>query len=221
MKPDADNSPIPDALLLIAPGCPHCPRVLDALVGLVKQGTLGVVEVINIGVHPERATELGARSAPWTRIGPFVLEGARSADELARWAERARTREGMGAYFRELLQAGQMPRARDLVREEPGRLRALLGVVTDPEAPMQVRLGAGALFEDWAGTDALRTLVPELIELTQAADHRIRADACHYLGLTASPRAIGPLRARLEDDHPEVREIAADSLAALSSTTDG
>ncbi len=51
------NSP-PDALLLIAPGCGHCPAVLEGLTLLLKSGKLGRLEVVNILAHPEsRSTD--------------------------------------------------------------------------------------------------------------------------------------------------------------------
>ena len=53
------NKAIPDALLLLAPGCPHCPAVLEGLGALVKDGALGTLEVVNIAVHPERAAATG------------------------------------------------------------------------------------------------------------------------------------------------------------------
>ena len=51
----------PDALLLIATGCPHCPTVLAGVGDLVKQGKIGRLEVVNIVTHPEVAQALGVR----------------------------------------------------------------------------------------------------------------------------------------------------------------
>ena len=64
-----------DALLLIATGCNHCPAVLEGLSRLLKQGRIGRLDVVNLAVHPETGQALGVRSVPWTRIGPFELEG--------------------------------------------------------------------------------------------------------------------------------------------------
>ena len=70
-----NQNAIPDALLLLAPGCPHCPAVLEGLSGLLKEGVIGRLEAVNAAIHPERAAELGVRTVPWARIGPFELEG--------------------------------------------------------------------------------------------------------------------------------------------------
>ena len=86
----AEQSPAPpDALLLMAPGCAHCPVVLEGLGRLLKEGRLGRLEVVNVAVHPEAAVAAGTRSVPWTRIGPFELDGLYGPAELAEWAAYA------------------------------------------------------------------------------------------------------------------------------------
>ena len=64
-------------------------------------------------------------------------------------------------------------------------------------------------------TETLQALVPRLGELSAHADARVRADASHYLGLSGTAAARDWLEARLHDDDADVREIAAESLAAL------
>lgn len=206
-----------DALLLITPGCPHCPVVLQGLSELVKDGTIGALEVVNVARHPERAAELGVRTAPWVRLGPFELEGQRSAQELRTWALRAASPEGFSAYLEELLKGGQLGKAEALLEAEPARLEALLPLLEHPDTPMQLRLGAGALIEAAAGSEALRGLVPALGRLTEHADHRVRGDACYYLGLAHSAQARPYLEARLGDEHADVRESAAEALEDLDA----
>lgn len=209
------SSNAPDALLFITPGCPHCPGVLQGLAELVKSGALGSLEVVNVAERPERAAELGVRSAPWTRIGGYVLQGAQTPAELRAWAGWAASGRGDSEYLRELLGSGQLDAAEKFVAEKGGRLKAVIPLMEDTEAPMQVRVGAGALLESQAGSEELRALIPELGRLTRHEDHRIRGDACHYLGLTASEEAVAYLRACEEDPSEEVREIAAESLETL------
>ena len=74
------------------------------------------------------------------------------------------------------------------------------------------------LLEAFAGSDTLRALLPRLGELSQHPDARVRADACHYLGLTGDAAARSWLDARLADEDADVREIAAESLDALPPT---
>lgn len=128
-----------DVLFLLSSHCPHCPAVLAGLADLLKRGEIGRLEAINIELHPESARALGVRSVPWTRIGPFELTGALNVAELTTWASRADTPDGMADAFHDLLKQGGLARVRALIEAEPGRLAALLAIVANPEASLNVR----------------------------------------------------------------------------------
>jgi thiol-disulfide isomerase/thioredoxin len=209
--------PAPDALLLISTHCPHCPAMLAALADLVKQGTIGRLEAVNLEQRPEVGQALGVRSVPWLRIGRIELAGVHGKAELAEWAAKADSEAGLADWFHALLKEGQLPRARALIEADPTLLGSVLPIVGNVEASLNVRLGAGVLLEEFAGSDALRALLPRLGELSQHADARVRADACHYLGLTADAAARPWLEARIGDENADVREIAAESLDTLPS----
>ena len=208
--------PAPDALLLLSTHCPHCPAMLSALADLVKQGTLGRLEAVNLEQHPEVGQALGVRSVPWVRIGRIELAGVHSKAELAEWAAKADSEEGLADWFHMLLKEGQLPRAQEMIEADPALLAAVLPIVGNVEASLNVRLGAGVLLEEFAGSDTLRALLPRLGELSQHTDARVRADACHYLGLTADAAARPWLEARIGDEDADVREIAAESLQNIS-----
>ncbi len=205
----------PDALLLMAPGCAHCPVVLEGLTRLLKEGRIGRLEVVSVAAHPEAAQAAGTRSVPWTRIGPFALEGRQSPAELARWAQHAGGGTGMTEYLAHLIEARQLDTAVARVREAPGRLVDLLGLAASLDTPMGVRIGIAAIVEDLQGSPALRIALPTLGALAASDAPAIRADAAHWLGLTGSAEAAAALHPLLEDADPEVREIAAESLALL------
>ena len=59
-----------------------------------------------------------------------------------------------------------------------------------------------------AGLSSLRRLAAN-------REANIRADAAHYLGLVAQRDAITVLENLRNDEHPDVREIAAESLERL------
>jgi len=209
----------PDALLFITPGCPHCPAVLQGLADLVKQGKVGALEVVNVAVHPGRAAALGVRSAPWCRIGPFVLEGTQSPATLRRWADHATSGTGGSDYLREQLASGRLALAERYVEPRPEALTELLPRLADRATPMQARIGASAIIEDHARDGGLRPIVPALIELSRNDDHRARGDACHLLGVAGIIDAVPALRERLADSSAEVREIATESLELLGIST--
>lgn len=205
----------PQALLVIAAGCPHCPTVLAGLADLIKQGAIGRLEVINASTRPDDAAALGVRSVPWLRLGPFELEGLRSMAELKRWAERAGSPQGMIDYLNELLGSGQLAKVLPLIQRDPALLGLFPQMLADSDTELPVRVGIGAIFEDFAGTPVLAKLAPALIALAGHSEARMRADAAHFLALTRTPDALPVLRKLLKDDDADVRDIAAESLAVL------
>ncbi len=205
----------PHALLFTAPGCPHCPGVKATLEKLLAEGVITSLKVLSVVDEQARAAELGVRSVPWLQLGEFVLTGAQTPQELRQWAERAADPRGMSGYLEHLLANGELSEAEALLQRQPQHLDALLSLLGTPDTPIQVRLGIGAILESMEDTDTLRTLLPALVRFSANGDHRVRSDACHYLGLTHSKDALPALRIRLEDDHPEVREIAADAIELI------
>ncbi|MBI3432478.1 MAG: HEAT repeat domain-containing protein [Hydrogenophilales bacterium] len=205
----------PDALLLISTHCPHCPAMLASLADLLKQGAVGRLEAVNLEQHPEVGQALGVRSVPWLRLGRIELAGTHSKAELAEWAAKADSEAGLADWFHLLLKEGQLARVQSAIEADPALLTAVLPIVGNVEASLNVRLGAGVLLEEFAGTDTLRALLPRLSELSQHEDARVRADACHYLGLTGDAAAKPWLEARIDDEDADVREIAAESLQAI------
>ncbi|MGB5178674.1 MAG: thioredoxin family protein [Gammaproteobacteria bacterium] len=211
MNQPAANTP-PDALLLLGTHCPHCQTVLQGLANLVKAGTLGTLKVVNIEQRIDIARELGVRSVPWVRIGSFELEGLRSEQELAEWVARAATASGTTEWLNELLSSGKLEQVLQRVRSDPVAMDALLALFTDPDTQLNTRIGISAIMEDLQGSEALHAIVEQLGKLTQHEDARIRGDACHYLALSASPKAAGYIRPLLQDADAGVRDVARESL---------
>ncbi len=141
------------------------------------------------------------------------------AGDATRAALRASLRD-RAEQFQIWLLEGQIKRVNEVVDRLPAALADLLPIVANPDANMNMRFGASAVFERHAGKAALQALIPALGLLTGHGDARVRSDACHFLGLSGSARAIPYLDARRADPDDEVREIVADSLAELIGTTE-
>jgi thioredoxin-like negative regulator of GroEL len=217
MNEPAANTP-PDALLLLGTHCPHCPIMLQGLANLVKAGTLGTLKVVNIEQRGDIAQELGVRSVPWLRIGPFELEGLRSEQELAEWATRASTRSGMAEWLDELLSSGNIGKALQAVRSDPAAMDALLHLFADTETQLNTRIGISAIMEDLKDTEALGVIIERLGDLTTHEDNRIRGDACHYLALSGNQKATDYIKPLLDDTDANVRDVAQESLEQLERT---
>lgn len=205
----SDNAP--HALLFTAPGCPHCPGVKAALEKLHAEGVIASVETVSINEEPARAESLGVRSVPWLQLGEFTLHGAQTPQQLRQWAERAAT-GGMSDYLLHLLATGELSEAERLLSQSPQHLPLLLPLLQARDAPIQVRMGISAILEGLEGNQSLAQLLPMLVEMSHHSDHRLRSDACYFLGLSHDPAALPALQARLDDDNGEVREIANESI---------
>ena len=206
----------PQALLLVAPGCPHCSAVLEGLATLVKEGAIARLTVVNIAAEPAEARRLGVRSVPWTRLGDFDLPGVLTLGELRGWAQGSGTEAGMARYVGDLLREGRRPEVEARVRGEPRWLGALVALLADPETGLHVRLGVVATLEELRGSELLAGLADRLGRVACEGEPRIRVDALHALSLTASPDAVPYVRACLEDESADVREAARDALEALA-----
>ncbi|HHJ14062.1 MAG TPA: HEAT repeat domain-containing protein [Gammaproteobacteria bacterium] len=202
----------PDALLLLTRQCPYCPTVLETLAGLLKQGLIGRLEAVDIESHPDRAAEFGVRSVPWTRIGPFALEGLQSPEALKHWAQQAVRPEGLAEYLATELREGRLGKLTHELRRQPAWLDTLLEMAADPEAELTVRIGISALLEDIAGSEMLGQRLDSLLRLSHHPDPRVRAEACHYLALSARPEARRRLEEMRQDPAPTVRDMVQDVL---------
>lgn len=209
----------PDALLWTMPGCSYCPAVRKALEILLEEGAIGGLEVVDISAQPERAAAAGIRSAPWTRIGPFELEGSRTLGELRAWAERAAAHTGFDRYYRDLLENRRLAQVLVTLEQHPDTFNDLLKLLEDTETPLPARIGVGAVMEELEASDLLRSGLPELARLCRSGDAALRADACHYLGLTHSPEALPTVQTLLNDPDHQVQEIAHDTLILLTRST--
>ncbi|MDH5573258.1 MAG: thioredoxin family protein [Gammaproteobacteria bacterium] len=206
---------VPDAELLIATGCAHCPLVLDTLSQLLKEGAIGKLEVSNIVSRPERAESLGVRSVPWIRIDKLIFEGQYSAVELRHWTKMARTLEGQTEYIRQQLIQGHLNKLEQLLHQTPDLLHALIPLLENEDTEMQVRIGIDAILESLSGHESLHRLLPELARLSQIKNPRIRNDVTFYLGLTQHPDARPYLEKRLHDESEEIRTTAKESIELL------
>lgn len=209
-------SSTPSAKILITPQCPHCPAVITALIALLKSGKIGKLEIVNIVEHPEAAQEAGIRSVPWTRIGSLELSGSLSSKDLEKWAALAMEQRQSG-YLTHLLETGRLQKAIGHIKRDPQQLSDLVMLLDDLDTPMAVRVGIGAVLEELEGTPIISKATTLLLPMLSSEHQQVRADAAHYLSLTADKELIPALKPLLDDPDAEVREIAAETIEELKT----
>ena len=208
----------PSAQLLISSQCPHCKAVLAHLSELVKSGELAHLSVDNVDQLPELAHELGVRALPWIKIGEFEFTGVQTLSQLREWIQRTVEASGKAQWFTELMSSREVESVVKHLEDKPEDFDAILELLGEADTELVVRIGIGVVMESFAGQPGLQDRVPALEELCKHEDPRVRADSCHYLGLSGDIRAIGTLQECLNDNDADVRESAADALEALNET---
>jgi hypothetical protein len=106
-----------------------------------------------------------------------------------------------------------------LLRQDSSLYRFIPDLLGDDK--LWVRLGTTALIEELVvdHRDEFNAAVPGIVGLLKHENPTIRGDAASVLGILKDASAIEALRSCLQDSHPGVREIAADALAEINSTS--
>ncbi len=204
---------VPDALLLMTGGCPHCPAALQALSVLLKEGSIGRLQVVNVAIHTEEAESRGVQSVPWIKIGPFEIDGVVTPAKLRELAQGVNDDAVFDNWLLEMLKTGKRQKFEALVKQEPQRIHSLARLMNDPESSMMIRLGIGAILEELQTTGLTKPLVPAFGEMLRDVDRLVRADACHFLTLISGEDIRSYMLACLKDKDPEIREMAEEWLA--------
>lgn len=209
----------PNAFLLVSSHCPHCHALETLLRERAARGLLGGLEVVNVEQRPEIAQRNGVRSVPWLKLDSLVFDEAPTPAELDSWLAQIKAGGGESRYVTHLLERGRLANAIEWIEHGGVTLQSVAPLLADMEVKMNVRLGAGAILEHFENTPALRAIIPELLVLLDNRNPSIRTDACHYLSLTHSVEVVAPLTKMLDDEDQQVREVAGESIEALTHDT--
>ena len=208
---------IAEAKLLIAPGCPHCATMMSLLGDLLKEGRISRLLMINIAEQPDEAAIHNVRSVPWLKLGEMEFTGAHSRAELEHAIDMAVSDDGQQRFLFEQLKNGRLDEVIEIVESDKKQLPVLVALLKGNEVPMTVRIGVSAILEGLQEDPAeLQKILPDLLELSESTDETIRADACHFLSLAGGDVALARLQQCINDESEMVREVAAESIEALS-----
>ena len=213
----------PSATMLLSSHCAYCPAVLEALTKLIKDGDIAKLQVINLEKNPDAMQHYNVRSVPWVKIGNHELSGSQTYDALKQrvsWAIEDAQQDNSTDYkvsdIDFLLSDGQVNKVISAINSDPSLMQHIMTLLGDSGTVLSSRIGIGVVFEELAGTDILTSHINELQALSQHDDERIRADAYHYLGMTADRSVTSFLKTALTHEKNEaLQEIITDSLDEL------
>ncbi|GMR18707.1 MAG: hypothetical protein BMS9Abin33_1141 [Gammaproteobacteria bacterium] len=207
-----------EAKLLIAPDCPYCTTMMNLLGDLLKEGKIARLLMINIVEQPDEAAKHNVRSVPWLKLGEMEFTGAQTRIELEHAIDMAVSDDGQQRFLLEQLKNGRLDEVAALVERDKSQLPDLVALLKGKEVPMTVRIGVSAILEGFQeNPSVLKDILPDLLELSESPDETIRADACHFLSLEGSDKAVNRLHECAKDDSAMVREIATESLGDVLS----
>ncbi len=203
--------------LFVMPGCPICPQMERLFRQLHEEGKLERLQVIDITKQPDRAQQLGIRSAPSYLINGVLFSGLKQRGEIERLLQQNQGEQWRSLLSEELAEGG-MEAARQAVFGNEAARHALFDLLEDEETPLVVRIGLSAIIEDLATEGLLETDQSRLLKLAQHPDQRIALDGLYYLSLLHSPEAIEAL-SRVADDethplHEQARELLQEQAAS-------
>jgi HEAT repeat protein len=173
--------------------------------------------MINIAEQPDEAAIHNVRSVPWLKLGEMEFSGAHSRAELEHAIDMAVSGDGQQRFLFEKLKNGRLNEVIEIVESDKKQLPVLVALLKGNDVPMTVRIGVSAVLEGLQEDPAeLQKILPDLLELSESTDDTIRADACHFLSLAGGDEALARLQQCINDESEMVREVAAESIEALS-----
>ena len=117
---------------------------------------------------------------PVPASAPRLVAGYAYCPQPLKDAARRAAGRSVADEFHDLLKDGALATVKQRIAAQPELMAQLLPIVANPEASINVRIGAGVVFEIHAGSAALQALVPRLDD-TSAEVREIAADSLEAL----------------------------------------
>ncbi|MEJ2038023.1 MAG: thioredoxin family protein [Desulfosarcinaceae bacterium] len=200
--------------LYVAMQCPHCPKVVSALLPLAAASALVRLTVIDAQMFGRKAAADQVKSVP-----TLIM------DDHYRWTGQVDTAEivklgierdpsSMSAdSLKQILEAGEAPRAAAMMMEQGKVFPALMDLLT--HSHWSVRLGAMVTVEYLAeeAPDLTADLARSLWQRFEDLSDQVQGDVVHVLSLSPSPAAKAYLKSIAKGPYDqEVVEAAREAL---------
>lgn len=208
--------------VFITPGCPFCPTVVAALLGLAALNDNVWLTIIDGAKFPDAVEAHRITAAPTVILDDQLRWTGQVdvAEVVAMMLDRDPVRLSAGA-LKGMIEGGDADAVARMMIERQKIFPAFIDLLTHPR--WSVRLGAMVAFETLV--EAAPDLAGEVIEPLMAAypdlDDTTRGDLLYILGVSGRREVLPFLTeigATAED--PEVRNAAGEAIAALTSEPD-
>jgi thiol-disulfide isomerase/thioredoxin len=201
--------------VFISPVCPFCPQVVKIANFLASKNPVIHVRIVDIMEFPALAEKFNIQSVPVTMIDQGLsMVGLFEKSELIKHL----ISRGSDAYQKEtILSWLEARRTDDLVAElQRGRSLRQFADIWLSSTTFQ-RLGLVVAAEDALEKDRaiFDSIVTRLYAALKADDAALRGDTADLLGMIGKKDSNKYLEGLLNDDNPDVREIAAEAMERL------
>ena len=206
--------------LYIAQQCPHCPLVAHQLVAIASANPNIRLAVIDAQLFERESQTDQIRSVP-TVIMDDQLRWTGQVDtaEIVKLGTQRDPSKMSAASLRQILEAGDAPRAAQMMLDKKTIFPALVDLLVHPR--WSVRLGAMVTVEYLAedASDLASQLAELLWQRFDGLDEQIQGDVANALGLTQSAAARTYLNTVAAGPYgDDVKEAARDALSEMAES---
>lgn len=216
-----NHSKRPSAELFIATGCVHCPVVLNELSEQLKKGNIASLNINNIAVDNQRASELNIRSVPWFSLSAdnsfMIFSGNHSPKEIQQWVNTSQTKKGMQDYIEESLSNGRLSTVIQVIQLAPEIFSTVISMLEDEDTGMEMRIGLDALIESFSASEILKNNASSFKKIASTNNPRLQIDALHYIALSGSAENRDFLQKYAEHEDQQVKDAAIEALETLNN----
>lgn len=211
------GTPTPEVWVVVAPGCPNCPRAVLAALSLLSTGHDVRLAVVDVTAFPNLVEPFKPRSVPVTVVDRRIpVVGFMPPERLGRLLLPPGSPERDREVLATLLEGGLVTEAAEELGR-PSGVEALesLWSASTLQTRMGLMLAAEAVLERDPG--GLDQAVPSLRDALGPGDRARRGDTAELLGRIGSQAAREALATVVDDEDEEVAEAAREALASCRS----
>jgi glutaredoxin len=202
--------------VMMSPACPHCPTV----VGLVNQLALASnyleATIIDVTLFADYGQKYGIRAVPTVVIdGQDQLAGTISEDFLVDRLANSDPSSFHPDSFKKIIKEGDAERLAGMMVADGDLYSGSLALLADPD--WSVRMGMMVVLEEVAerSPDLVQRACPYILDLLEHEDDNQRGDIAYLLGLIGDASVMNRLEVLLNDDNPQVVEVAFEAIQRI------
>jgi glutaredoxin len=202
--------------VMMSPACPHCSTVVGLVNQLALASTYLEATIIDVTLLADYGQKYGIRAVPTVVIdGQDQLVGTISEDFLVDRLANSNPSSFHPDSFKKIIKEGDAARLAGMMVADGDLYSGSLELLADPD--WSVRMGMMVVLEGVAerSPDLVLSAYPYLLKLLDHEDRNQRGDTAYLLGLIGDASVLERLEVLLQDENPEVAEVALEAVQQI------